>query len=126
MFSLQQPAHSKIGSLFVTLPTSSITGRYLYPVSEIDLLKILGISSERTVAGVIRSDEVTLSGGSSHLQGSDSLPERATPITSLELRGLEMTFCSQTPSHCSESLTDAALLGRIISRKTVTDRAAHL
>lgn len=97
----------------------------MYPVSEIDLLKILGISSERTVAGVIRSDEVTLSGGS-HLQGSDSLPERATPITSLELRGLEMTFCSQTPSHCSESLADAALLGRIISGKTVTDRAAHL
>ena len=50
----------------------------------------------------------------------------ATPITSLELRGLEMMFCSQTPSHYSEPFADAALLGRVISRKAVIDRAAHL
>ena len=77
------------------------------------------------MAGVFHSDEVTFSGGSP-LQGSDPLPERVAPITSLELKGLEMTFCSQTPSHLSEPLADVPLLDRIISRKTMTDRSSYL
>lgn len=62
----------------------------------------------------------------SHLQGSDysHYQKEQAPITSVELRGLEMKVCFQSPPHCQNSPLMQALLGRILSRKATVDRAA--